>query len=102
MNGTEDMDRDHPVSMFFSVFAGKLYFKSLLKNNGDYDGDPPIYNIGLGDCNQNITTYIGATGSLYVVGYPEEAGDYPMTLYVELANGKKFSFDFKVKYIDEE
>ncbi len=102
MRTVEGSDPMLPVNMFFQVFSGKRYFSSLLKNDGNYDGEPAVHELGLGQCDSGITTYIGAFGKIYLLGYPEQAGDYPMTLYVELADGKTFSFDFKVKFIDEE
>lgn len=83
------------VGVFFGIFNGVEFFKSNTGYVGPYGG---IDVYSLGKCN---AMYPGAGITVYVIGYPEAAGDYPMTLYIELASGRTLSKDFKIRFVNK-
>ncbi len=106
MRRNQDRDpQDRPTYMTLNGSSGSM-FLDWWRHAADAQSPwmPEMPGIPLGTYTgdrREYTSCIMPNMSLLIVGYPEKAGDYPMTIYMEFASGKTLSRDFKIRFVDE-
>ncbi len=98
---------DHPTYMSLSGASGSEFFdwwRNEANVNAQTPRRPVMPEFGLGTYTGEWRKYMSCimpNMDVTIVGYPEKAGDYPMTIYMEFASGKTLSRDFKIRFVDE-
>ncbi len=102
-----DNYHDHPTYMSLAGASGSMFFdwwRSEYNVDAEYPWRPAVPDFGLGTYTGKQLEYmrcIMPTIDVVIVGYPDEAGDYPMTIYMEFASGRTLSQDFKIRFVEE-
>lgn len=99
MRGNYDSeDLMHPVGMIYGILDND-FFLSVIRSGSTSFGHSPekFYVLGRGE-----KKLVDPVIDLLLQGYPEEAGDYPMTLRMEFANGTVLTKDFKIRFVNEQ
>lgn len=99
MRGPEDLSQDpYVVYSLLECINGEYIFKEMQKGPYVVGGPGPYSMLRMGKCN---TKYIMSSMELWFMDYPDQAGDYPMTLRMEFASGKVLTKEFKIRFVDE-
>lgn len=84
------------------VMPGKPQF-DMWKRGQSLDGyGGSGYILNMGACDRQWSTCPGVEMSMYIFGYPQQAGEYPMTLIMTFASSGTKEFKFTVKYVDKQ
>lgn len=83
------------------VMPGSSIFDSW-KRGRSLDGiSGPGYVLPISKCDAQWSTYPDAQMQLYFFGYPDKAGEYPMTLRMTFAKSGTKEFKFTVKFVSK-
>lgn len=91
-------DLHHPVGMLYGIVDNEYFLGVIRAGYTSFEHSPERrYRYVEGELKLVIPSM-----SLMLQGYPEKAGDYPMTLRMKFANGKVLTRDFKIRFVNEE
>lgn len=97
----DDDGSDHPVYVSLGIVHGSEIFSIMQKGPWRPGGVGPEWIVPLGNITQH-NTLPKSWIQLMIAGYPEKAGDYPMTLTLKFASGRVLTRDFKVRFVNKE
>lgn len=91
---------ENPVGIAIMTISGNWAFNRIKTGQPVIGGPGPYTFLGLREYPER--DYLCSDSEIWMLGYPEKAGDYPMTFIMELESGTVLKQDFKIRFVNEE